>query len=260
MTEDAFFVAEDGRFVATELTRGPWDPHAQHAGPPAALIGRTVERAPGGDGKQVARITFEILRPIPIAALEVTAEVVRRGRRVDLVEATLSADGETIVLARAWRMVPGATAAAETPSGPALHGPESGEPKPFFPTGQETGYHTGMEVRFLEGGFVEPGPATAWMRMRVPLVAGEAPSPLSRVLVAADSGNGLSAVLDPGSHLFINTDLTVHLHGLPVGEWVCLDAVTTISDGGVGLAESTLHDETGPIGRGLQSLYVSPRA
>ena len=83
-----------------------------------------------------------------------------------------------------------------------------------------------MDYRFARGGFRELGPATVWMRMRQPLVAGEEPSPLQRLLAAADSGNGVSATLDLAGHLFINVDLTVHLIRLPVGEWVCLDAIT----------------------------------
>lgn len=95
--------------------------------------------------------------------------------------------------------------------------------------------------------------------MREPLVEGELPSPLTRVLVLADSGNGASSELDIGSWQFINPELTVHLHREPVGEWVCLDGSTTISAGGVGLATSLLSDLDGPIGVGAQSLLVSPR-
>jgi hypothetical protein len=116
-----------------------------------------------------------------------------------------------------------------------------------------------MEVRFTTGAFLTPGPATAWFRMRVPLVAGEAPSPLSRVLVAADSGNGISNVLDWQRHLFINADLTVHLLRYPAGEWVCLDARTFIDGAGIGLTDTGLYDERGAIGRAAQSLFVDQR-
>ena len=95
--------------------------------------------------------------------------------------------------------------------------------------------------------------------MRLPLVEGEEPTPLQRVLVAADSGNGVSATLDWSAYLFINVDLTVHLHRLPAGEWVCLDAVTTPEPTGIGLADTALHDERGPIGRALQTLLVRER-
>src|SRR2546423_96457 len=116
-------------------------------------------------------------------------------------------------------------------------GPERGEPAPFFDTGQEVGYQTAMDQSFVEGSFLELGPATVWMRMRQPLVAGEQPSALQRVLCAADSGNGVSAALDYRRYVFINTDLSVHLHRLPEGEWVCLEAVTRWEPAGGGLAD-----------------------
>jgi hypothetical protein len=117
-----------------------------------------------------------------------------------------------------------------------------------------------MDVRFVRGSFLEPGPATVWMRPREAIVEGEEPAPLQRVLVAADSGNGVSAVLDHARFVFINTDLSVHLHRLPAGEWVCLDAVTLPERHGVGMSDTTLYDERGRIGRALQSLFVASRA
>jgi hypothetical protein len=117
-----------------------------------------------------------------------------------------------------------------------------------------------MEYRFVSGGFLEPGPAVVWMRMRHPLVAGEEPTPLQRVFVAADSGNGVSAALDWRRYLFINTDLSVHLHRMPEGEWVCLDAVTFPEPNGIGVADTALWDERGRIGRAAQTLMVRRRS
>jgi hypothetical protein len=97
------------------------------------------------------------------------------------------------------------------------------------------------------------------MRMRQPLIEGEQPSPLQRLLAAADTGNGVSATLDLSRYIFINVDLSVHLHRLPVSEWVCLDAITVPEPNGVGLADTALHDERGPIGRALQTLLVRER-
>ena len=136
---------------------------------------------------------------------------------------------------------------------------DDAEDKPFFPVPYAVGYHTAMEVRFTAGSFLQRGPATAWLRMRVPLVDGEQPSPLTRVLVAADSGNGVSNVLDFDEYLFVNADLTVHLLRYPLGEWVCLDAATSIDSYGIGLADTALHDEQGQLGRCAQSLFVARR-
>jgi acyl-CoA thioesterase len=79
------------------------------------------------------------------------------------------------------------------------------------------------------------------------------------VLAVADSGNGVSSALDFSAWAFVNTDLTVHLHRMPAGEWVCLDAATAVEPYGVGLAESRLLDRDGPLGRGAQALFVGPR-
>jgi hypothetical protein len=126
-------------------------------------------------------------------------------------------------------------------------------------TGSDVGYHTAMDYRFLQGDFSEAGPALVWMRMRHPLIAGEEPTPLQRVLVAADSGNGVSATLDWTRYLFINVELTVHLHRALAGEWVCMDAITIPEPNGVGLADTALYDERGPIGRAMQALLIDER-
>lgn len=260
-SSSAFYVPDGGLFVSSELTRGPWDPSAQHAGPPAALIARALERATE-PAWQIGRITYEILRPVPIAPLRVQVEVRRPGKSVQLLAATLAtADGEPLITANAWALATRPTAIPPgLRGGPeALPEPQRGTPKPFFDTGQQVGYHTAMEYRFVAGAFTELGPALVWMRMRQPLVAGEQPSPLQRVITAADSGNGVSATLDLERYIFINVDLSVHLHRLPAGEWIGLDAVTLPEPEGVGLADSVLHDERGPIGRALQTLLVRER-
>ena len=256
---ESFYEADGERFASTELTRGPWDPETQHAGPPAALLGREVERLEDAEEFQVARITFEILRAVPIAPLRVEARVVRPGRRVQLVEGSLSDQEGEVMRATAWRLRTAPVELPELPQPEPPPGPEAAEPRDFVPTDQEIGYHTAMEYRFLEGAFREPGPAKVWMRMRHPLVGGEQTSPLQRVLTAADSGNGVSATLDWRRFLFINVDLSVHLERMPAGEWVCLDAITLPQPNGVGIADTLLLDERGRIGRGLQSLLVSAR-
>jgi hypothetical protein len=259
----AFFLPDGEQLVATELTRGPWDPDSQHAGPPSALLARALERCEPRDGMLIARVTIEILRPVPIAPLVTTARVVRPGRSVEQLEATLArADDATEVMrASAWRL---RTTELKLPDDPGLPedpipGPEAGGEVPFFPTGADVGFQTAMDFSFVTGAFLEPGPATVWIRMRGPLVEGEAPTPLQRVMVAADCGNGVSAALHYNAFVFINTELTVHLACHPEGEWVGLDAVTTALPTGIGLTETELHDERGPIGRAAQTLLVDVR-
>jgi hypothetical protein len=254
---DAFYERDGDAFVPSELTRGPWDPGAQHAGPPSALLGRALER----DGWFVGRITIEVLRPVPLRPLTVATELVRPGRNVELAAATMSAAGSDprpIARALAWRLrIDGGV--EPLPDDPPPPGPAAGDERGFFPTGQEVGYHTAMDYRFLAGAFTEAGPASVWMRMRQPLIAGEPATPLQRVLTAADSGNGVSAALDYREHLFINTELTVHLVREPAAEWVHLDAVTRVGPHGVGLSETVLSDERGRLGRAAQTLLVRRR-
>lgn len=262
-TGEAFFVAHGDLYVGTAATGGPWDPRrSMHFGPPAALLARAVEAQPSSRPKRLLRATFEILQPVPIGPVRVHSEVVRHGGRVDLVAAVLTdRDGTELALCRAWRI---RTADIVVPPGgahaPAPPGPEQGATRRFFDVDADIHYGTSIEARFLSGGFTEPGPAEVWLRMLVPLVAGEEPSPVARVLVVADSGNGVSALTDPADVVFVNTDLTVHLHRHPVGDWICLQAETVIDGQGSGLSTSRLSDASGGIGMALQTLFVGPRA
>ncbi|MFE9258404.1 thioesterase family protein [Streptomyces sp. NPDC006879] len=257
---EAFFERlPEGRFAPTPCTRGPWDEASQHAGPPAALLGRALQERPGArTDMRLARVTFEILRPVPIRPLEVTASVVRSGRSVEVVEAALApVGGAPVMLARGLRIRIAGEPGPSVLPGPSLPPPGQTRETPFFDVPWEVGYHTAMETRFAEGEFRGRGPGACWMR--VPLIAGEETRALDRVLIAADSGNGISNVLDFSRHVFINPDLTVHLHRHPVGEWVCVQASTSVDPAGIGLADSMLHDEKGPIGRGAQSLFIAAR-
>lgn len=256
MTEP-FYSLAGGRATPSELTRGPWDPNAQHAGPPSALLARALELCEPRDGARIGRVTVEILAPVPIAPLAVNARVARPGRSVELLEASLEGPDGEVMRARGWRVAANElTADWEREKRPP--GRESGEALEFFPTGDSAGWHTAMEIVFARGRFLEPGPATVWMRPRVPLVDGEPVSPLQRTMLAADGGNGVSAPLDWSRFIFINTDLTVHLLRPPEGEWVCLDSVTHVD--GVGLTDTALWDERGRIGRAAQTLLVRGRS
>lgn len=256
----AFFEPlDDGLVRATEHTTGPWDPAAQHAGPPAALLGGAMQaQVPG---LPLTRVTVEILRPVPIATLRVEARVVRPGRSVALVEGVVSDDQGPCLLGRAWGMRVDDVALDVPSPAPAIPGPAQGASAPFFDLPIDVGWHTAMELRFVAGSaFDVPGPAAAWGRPRLPLVAGRPWHPVERVLVLADAGNGVSATADVARFLFINTDLTVHLTRHPDGDWVGLDAHSVYEPHGVGAAFSEVHDERGPIGRAAQSLFLASRA
>jgi hypothetical protein len=176
---------------------------------------------------------------------------------VELLEGELSADGEVVVTARAWR-VKATTAPTVDRDDPAL--PRPGEATPPPEELDTFGYGRAVELRFAAGGWWQRRPATVWTRLRVPVVAGEEPTGVQRVLAVADSGNGVSAVLPLNEWLFINTELTVHFRREPRGEWICLDAQTAITEGGAGLASSTLSDDDGVVALGAQALLVAPRS
>jgi hypothetical protein len=245
-----------GRFASTPHTRGPWDPAFQHAGPPAALLGRAVERCEPRDGFVLARTTFEILRAVPVAEVEVAVRVARPGRSVELLEGELTVEGEPVMTVRAWRVL--ATTAPSVDRDPPP--PERpAEPTPPPPGLDGFGYGRAVELRFAAGGWGQRRPATVWTRLLQPIVPDEEPTGVQRVLAVADSGNGVSAVLSWDEWLFINTELTVHFRRPPRGEWICLDAETSIAGGGAGLARSVLSDDDGVVAQGAQALLVAPR-
>lgn len=247
-----------GRYLSTVHTTGPWSPLTQHLGPPSALLVRAMEQLPSSVPMTIARVTVEILGPVPVAELSVTAAVDRPGRSVELLSAELSADGRVAVRARAWRIVRSDTTAVAAGIDDRLPPPSEGRAM-TRPEGWGAGYLDVMEWRALKGSLGEPGPATVWARQGVPLVGTETPTGLQRLLTVADSGNGVSNRLDPRKWLFINSDLTVHVYREPVGEWVALDAATAIGPDGTGTAVSVLHDAQGPVGRGAQALLVRPQ-
>jgi hypothetical protein len=256
MSADALFVPfDDGLWLPTDRARGPWSPDALHGGPTAALLARAVE--PLLAPLPVARITVELVRPVPVAPLAVTSKLLRDGRKIRLAEARLEHDGTLL----AWATALGIRNAE-------VKVPEQSSDRPSPPEAgrgakarvMHDGFHNiGVEHRFVHGMIGEPGPATDWIRLRVPVIAGESPSPLLRTVAAADFSNGISALVQFDELLFINPDLTVHLCRQPVGEWICLDAQTQLDPSGVGLATSKLYDLKGPVGRAVQSLLVESR-
>jgi hypothetical protein len=260
VTERSVFIGRDGRFVATELARGPWDPGAQHGGAPAALLMRAFERLPAVDGLLISRVTYEFLRPVPLGELSVYAEVVRPGRRVQLLEGSIASEGGVeFVRARALQVRRAEPSASRAAPPIRVPGPLEGRANDYRPPYRPMFTPDAIEIRFVVGGFYGGGPATGWFRLRVPLVAGEAASPLQRLAAVGDFGNGISATLSWEDYVFINPDLTLYIDREPVGEWICLEAGTIVAPGGVGMAESVLYDERGRVGRGIQALLVAAR-
>ncbi|MBA2279764.1 MAG: thioesterase family protein [Acidimicrobiia bacterium] len=266
----SLFEPVEGAWVPTDWARGPWSPDALHGGPTAALLAGETERAgdaaaPDGVRFQPARLSVELLRPVPVAPLSVRADVTRPGRKVQMVDADVrTADGTVVASARLLRVRDDDVPAPVTTTGLAAPPPPDAPAQTRSTNAATDAYEAfhshGVEHRFVAGNFMDVGPATDWIRLRVPVAPGVEPTPLQRVAAAADFGNGVSRVVDFTELLFINPDLTIHLHREPAGEWVCIDAVTWMEERGLALAESRLWDERGPIGRSLQSLLIDRRA
>lgn len=261
---DALYEADGDAFVPSAYTRGPWSRDHQHAGPPSALLARALVGASRIAGGQTVRAAFDILRPVPIAPLTVATEFLRPGRNVEQLEATLAlaADGTELMRARAWRMraerIVLDDGLSDPSPGPAP--PEDIAPAPragFF--GEETAYADAIEWRFVRGTWDAPGPATAWTRMKVDLVAGEPITPLQHLLVAGDATSGISAALDWASWNFLNVDFSVSLEREPAGEWIAMDAVTRFGTHGAAAAHCEYADRDGRVGTSTQALLIGPR-
>lgn len=260
MTPSAFWVPEGEEiFRATIHTQGPWNPQFQHGGPPAALLVRQMEQCSPRPEMVLARVSIDILGPIPLATLRATARLIRPGRKVELLEASLEYEGRAIMHARGWRI--------QVPSTrPEVRA--TGSVPPFPPQEEDTstlaewrcGFLDATEWHFVRGSYATQGSAVAWIRLRYPLLEGEEVTPAQRLLAAADSANGISSNLDIRTWQFVPPELTVHCLRPPVGSWICLDANTLVQSEGVGLTTADLYDEHGMVGRSAQALFIAPHA
>ena len=262
----------DGRYEPTIAARGPWDPRALHGGAPAALLAGVLETTIAGadrDGATMhpARLTIDLERPVGLVPMTVRSRVVRAGRKVRIAEAELFDDaGNRLARATllAIRRTPeplDLSVAVTAPLDPPPPLPEQfvapGVPGFAHVVDGPMFHADAVEHRFGRGEFGMPGPGADWIRLVLPIVEAEPITALQRVAAAADFGNGVGAAL-PSGWSFINPDLTVTLHRLPVGEWVCIDATTQLGVIGVGLAESELWDEVGRLGHSIQTLVIEP--
>jgi hypothetical protein len=257
LTDSIFEPTGDGRFVATEAALSPWSDQTLHGGPPAMLLAREIESLPSDVTMFVGRLTIELLRPVGRVPLAVTSRMVRPGRKVQLVEASLWSGELEVARCTALRMRTSSVDVPQTEDALPHPGPESlGAWSGNWRAG--SAYHLlGVEVRGAE---VDRPTGWAWFRLKLPLVPGEEPSGLLRVCAAADFPNGISYVVDPRRTTFLNPDVTVSIHRHPVDEWVLVDARTWLEPHGTGLAEGALYDRRGRIGRSVQTLLVEPRA
>jgi hypothetical protein len=243
-------------FTATEHTGSPWGPGFQHGAPPSALVTHLLESATP-DGGRLVRTTTDLLGAVPLGELRTSTRVLRPGRRISLVEATVTnPDGREVARGTGWWVRELDTTAIETAVAPdvvplAEATPDDDPSNPNSFTGRWSGgYIDTLECRIA--------PGQLWVRSTIPVVAGVPDSPWTRLMAVADVANGTNPTLDPGQWQFMNTDLTVCVHRLPRGTWTCVQADANYGPDGAGLTVGRLYDEDGPVGTTNQALLLEP--
>ena len=235
-----------------------------HGGPPLALCGRFLaDHAGGADEFHLARISVELVRPIPLAPLLVEVIETRAGRRIQLLDAIVrGADGLELAYARGMRIVRSDNGldeqALEMPGPLDIPAPEDSMAVAHgYPLPPGGFFMDAFEIRSCDGrSFGALGASAAWFRLLVPVFAGEEIGPLDRVLAVGDFGNGISNITPKSSHVYINPDVAVNLHRLADGDWVASDAITHVRAAGYGTASTVLADRQGRLGVANQSLMV----
>lgn len=209
---------------------------------------------------RVARMTVEMTRAVVMQPVEVSAEVLRAGRRIQQVEATVRHGGEVLARATALRMrvaegrEGAATGAEATPP------PRTGTSAQLFESDHPMIPGFIRAVEYQRQTLPRAGESTvAWCRMRCPLVEGEVTSPMVRFATLSDFASGTGNPLDFMNWTSINPDLTLHVMREPRSEWIALEATTQLEADGTGQSHSLFYDEEGPIAHGLASLLVEPR-
>jgi hypothetical protein len=259
MADDAIFVRDGESFRATGFAAGPWHPGLQHGGAPSALVAWAAEQVATPAPMRIARVTVELLRPVPVAALAVETEVLRQGRKIQLVQVRLLHDGVEVTRAAVMKI---RSEASGLPDDVSLPGVDS-QPEDVAGEGMDwpdtQNFGANFEMRRIRGGFGQLGPGRMWFRQHRALIAGEPMSPAMRAMAVGDFSNGIAPVLPFDDWTFLNADLTVSFARLPEGEWIYSDAETWAGDDGVGLSMTRLADRRGYFGRAVQSLLLERR-
>lgn len=256
--------AEENTFESTALANAGWYEEGQHGGALAALIVGRVESIPTLTPMQVARVTVEIFRVTPLVPLTVHPTVVREGKRIQTVKVDVTDPNGTLLslgivqrLRTADRELP-PEAATESTDLPAPEDSRGTDPRTWGigDTDKKMFHRDAIEIREIHGGFGSIGPAAVWVRPTIPIIAGRENTPAQRAVIAGDFCNGVSLKLDLDKWVFMNSDLTVHIGRYPNGEWVGLDARSSYSNEGRGVASGSLWDTERWIGQSAQTLYL----
>ncbi|MDH6197348.1 hypothetical protein M2272_004001 [Mycobacterium frederiksbergense] len=251
------------KFRATDMVRGTWSAAIQHGAPVSALLVRALERCEQRADTRLSRVAVDLMGGVPSEGdLWVTARMERPGKQIELVSAEMLApgpDGTPRVVARAsgWRMAQldtTAVAHAATEPLPPLEQARSRD----MAKNWEPNYVHSLDWRWLTVPQA-PGPGESWLKPTVDLVKGESLTPLQRLFTVADDANGIGSKIDIRKWTFLNTDLVVHVHRVPDGEWIGIRADTSYGPDGIGATVGTLFDQAGAVGAIQQAVLVRPR-
>lgn len=251
------------KFVATDFVRSTWSEDIQHAAPVSALLVRALQRCEPRDDTRLSRVAVDLLGAVPADGdLWVRARCERPGRQIELISAEMLApgpDGEPRPVARAggWRLQTLDTAEVSHAGAPPLRPVGEGRDLDNARNWRRNYVHS-LDWRWLTVPLSE-GPGESWISPNVDVVKGEDMTPLERLFAVADDANGIGAKLDIHRWTFMNTDLVVHIHRVPEGEWIGIRAETSYGPDGIATTAGTLFDQSGAVGAIQQSVLVRPR-
>lgn len=262
----ALFERRGDEFLPTEAAGSPWHPQVLHGGSVAALMGVVIQQwLDHWDGFLVQRMTLDLLRPVPRTLLQVSAELIRDGGRLKILNLDLFADDRLVCQARALaqRGTPVDLPDYAPRPAPAPTGPEELEPSSVQAKldakalDLPPGLHSHVQLREVTP-WDETGRCIAWVRVPVEIVAGEPLTPFTRAALICDMGNGAGQLNLGDNRGSINADITLALSRYPDSEWVGIDAEAVLRDSGLGVVHSRIHDTQGEIGHVLQTTQVNP--
>jgi hypothetical protein len=209
------------------------------------ILGAEIERLHGDAAYMPARLTVDLYRAPSLAPLQVVTKVVRDGHRIRVVDAELISEGRSMARASCQLLRRG-----DPPAGQVWTGPEWQAPSPegLEDVGPTASGMFGMwSLRPITGRIGDLGQRSAWMREIRLLVAGEPLTPFGRIATAVDYASPLANAGDQGLG-YINSDITLYLHRLPMGEWIGFQSIAHGGTDGVGVGHCDIYDQQGRIG------------
>jgi hypothetical protein len=255
---DALFVPEGDQFLPTHLTEGPWDAGAQFGGAPSSLLAALVEAVPTLVPMHIARLTVDLLHPVPLTSLRPAVRVVREGKRIQVVEASLWSGALEVARCSSLRVRLVDIGHLDLPTGESPHSLPDGIPtsrEAVVPGQKLPAPHLPVEYLFegAGGNFNAP----VWVRLCVPVIAGQPASPMVRLAYLSDLASGVGYPKDP-SIRSINADLALNVTRYPVGEWLKITGTARISHAGIGQTQATIFDTFGAVASVSMTRLVDP--